>query len=66
MGHIYSQSAEGLQRIFDQIDELERTEMETTVYTNYQQLGGYFVLPGFLLLLLQSLLAATVYRVVPS
>lgn len=61
-----AQSAESLERIFAQIDELERTEMETTVYTNYEQLGVFFLLPAFFLWLLQSILAATVYRVAPA
>ncbi|HEX9641108.1 MAG TPA: VWA domain-containing protein [Candidatus Krumholzibacteria bacterium] len=61
-----AQSAEGLQQIFEQIDELERTEMETTIYTNYEQLGGFFLFPAFLLLLMHSILASTIYRVLPS
>ena len=60
-----AQSGEGLQRIFATIDELEKTEIETEVFTNYQALAAWWIVPGLLLLLLEALLAATVYRVIP-
>jgi len=60
-----AQSAEGLKRIFEQIDQLEKTEIETTIFTTYRQLGSYFALPALFLLLLQGVLAASTYRVLP-
>jgi len=60
-----ARSGEGLARVFELIDELETTRIETTIYTNYRQLSGIFLLPALLLLLLESLLAATLYRVLP-
>lgn len=60
-----AQSGEGLQRIFDTIDELEKSEIETEVFTNYQSLAAWWMIPGLLLLLLETVLAATVFRVLP-
>ena len=60
-----AQSGEGLQRIFDLIDELETSEIETEVFTNYQSLAVWWILPALLLLALEALLAATTHRVLP-
>ena len=60
-----AESAESLQRIFDVIDELETTRLETTIYTNYSPLLAWFLLPAILLLVIELLLSATVYRVLP-
>lgn len=43
---------ESLQDIYDQIDELEKTEIEEVIYTDYQDLYPRFLLPGILLLVL--------------
>jgi Ca-activated chloride channel family protein len=60
-----ARSGEGLARIFELIDQLERTKVETTVYTDYHHLAGLFLLPAVFLLLLETLLAATWQRVLP-
>ena len=60
-----AQSGEGLERIFETIDQLERSEIETEVFTNYQSLAAWWIMPGLLLLLLEALLGATIYRVLP-
>ena len=43
---------EKLKDIYAQIDELERTEIEEVIYTDYQDLYPRFLLPGILLLVL--------------
>jgi Ca-activated chloride channel family protein len=58
-------SSESLERIFAVIDELERTELETTIFTNYRQLATWFLLPALLLLILDTWLSATIHRVLP-
>lgn len=60
-----AQTGEGLARIFETIDALEKTEIETEVFTNYQSRVVWWIVPGLLLLMLESLLAATLYRVLP-
>ena len=60
-----ARSGEGLQEIFPFIDELERTEIETIVYTNYSSLAHWWILAGLILLLLETVLAASALRVLP-
>ena len=60
-----AQSGEGLTEIFRLIDEMERTEIETIVYTNYSSLAHWWILAGLLLLLLEAVLSASVLRVLP-
>jgi Ca-activated chloride channel family protein len=43
---------EQLEEIYDQINELEKTEIEEVIYTDYQDLYPRFLLPGILLLVL--------------
>lgn len=43
---------EKLEEIYAQIDELEKTEIEEVIYTDYQDLYPRFLLPGILLLVL--------------
>ncbi len=54
-----------LQRVYKQIDKLERTKKEVTKYAEYDELFGYFCLPALLLLLLEIGLANTVFRKIP-
>lgn len=60
-----AQSSGALERIFEMIDQLEKSKVETTVYTEYRQLAGLFLLPALVLLVIESLLSATVLRVLP-
>ena len=60
-----ARSGEGLARIFEIIDELETTELETTIFTNYRQMMMFFLIPALLLLLLEKILSATFYRITP-
>lgn len=43
---------EKLQEIYTQIDELEKTEIEEVIYTDYEDLYPRFLLPGIFLLIL--------------
>ncbi len=60
-----AQSSDALARIFEMIDQLEKTKVETTIYTEYRQLAGFFLLPALLLLIADILLSATLLRVLP-
>ncbi len=56
---------EGLKEIYKTIDRLEKTKIETKEYANYTELAGFFLLPGFILLLLEIALANTLLRKIP-
>ena len=60
-----AKNSEQLEEIYDYIDELEKTEIETTVFKRYEEQFGRFVLLGLGLLLLEVLLRFTVLRTVP-
>ena len=55
----------GLKRIYQQIDELEKTKVEVKEYTRFDELFPYFVFPGLVLLLLEVYLRNTVFRTIP-
>jgi Ca-activated chloride channel family protein len=57
--------ADALKRIFEEIDELERTEIETYVYYRHEDLGRWALLPAGLLLGLEWLLGLTLLRRIP-
>lgn len=54
-----------LQSIYEYIDELEKTEIETTVFRRYQEEFGRFLLWGLIFLGLEIGLRYTVLRAIP-
>lgn len=56
---------ETLKRIYDDIDRLEKSNIEHLGYREYGELFYYFLIPGLLLLALEILLANTVFLKVP-
>lgn len=51
--------------IYKRIDELEKTEVKTKEYTRYNELFMWFLLPGLLLVLIETVLANTRLRKIP-
>jgi Ca-activated chloride channel family protein len=58
-------NADALRKIYDEIDKLEKTEVEVKKYVNVKELFHWLVLPGMGLLLLEILLGHTVWRRLP-
>jgi Ca-activated chloride channel family protein len=58
-------SADTLRKIYDEIDKLERTEVETKKYVQVKELFPWAVVPGLALLLGEILLGHTVWRKLP-
>jgi Ca-activated chloride channel homolog len=58
-------SADTLRGIYDDIDKLERTEVETRKYVRVKELFPWAVVPGLALLLAELLLGHTVWRKLP-
>ena len=54
-----------LQEIYDKIDEMEKTEVEVERYFNYDELFPYLVIAVLALLLLELILANTVWLKLP-
>ena len=56
---------ESLEKIYTEIDKLERTEVKVKEYTEYNELFIWFLIPGLLILLAELLLAQTRLRKIP-
>ncbi len=56
---------EALREIYTQIGELEKTEIETRIYTDYEERYIRFLFPGLILVLLEILLSTTLLRRFP-
>ncbi len=56
---------ERLQRVYDEIDRLEKTEVEVTVYKRYEELYYWPLIAGFILLTLVFVLRTTLLRSLP-
>lgn len=54
-----------LKDIYEEIDKLEKTEIKSNVYTEYNEVFHYFVLPGLIFLLAEIVLANTRFRKIP-
>ncbi|MFB6247201.1 MAG: VWA domain-containing protein [Salinibacter sp.] len=65
-GRYFSASSkEALQRIYDEIDAMEATEVDERVYTDREEWYAWFLGPAFALVCLEVLLATTVFRRFP-
>lgn len=54
--------SKSLQAIYDEIDSLEKTKVDELIYTDYQELYEYFLLPALALLAFSMLLSKTLFR----
>ncbi|MDX9701645.1 MAG: VWA domain-containing protein [Candidatus Auribacterota bacterium] len=54
-----------LEKIYEQIDKLEKTETKSNIYMEYNEAFAYFVLPALGFLLLEIVLANTRFRKIP-
>jgi Ca-activated chloride channel family protein len=55
----------GLEQIYGQINQLEKSDVEVQVFTRYRELSGWLLLPALGLLLLEALLRGTLFRTLP-
>ena len=56
---------EDLRQIYDEINKLEKSEIEVRQFTRYRELAGWFLAPVPLLLLLELLAGITFFRTLP-
>ena len=54
-----------LRAVYDEIDRLEKTEVEVKKYQRYREMFVWFALPGLVILLLEIILSHTVWRKLP-
>ncbi|MDB6015568.1 MAG: von Willebrand factor type [Pedosphaera sp.] len=58
-------STDTLQKIYADIDRLEKTDAEVKKFTYYQELYSWAIVPGMFLLLLETILSHTIWRKLP-
>jgi Ca-activated chloride channel homolog len=58
-------NSEKFQKIYAEIDKLEKTEAVINKYTEYRQLFAWFIAGGLALLLIEIILAQTIFRRLP-
>ena len=58
-------STDTLQKIYDEIDRLEKSEVEVKKYVNVKELFPWVLVPGIFLLLLGVVFDQTVWRRLP-
>ena len=56
---------EGLRSVYEEINALEKSEIEVAVYTQHQELAGWLLIPGAALLFLEILILGTILRSSP-
>ena len=54
-----------LAQVYDEINRLEKSDIEIQTYNRYQELAGWLLLPAILLLLAEILVRKTVLRQIP-
>lgn len=60
-----AEDGEGLQEIYDTINELERSQVEVRTFTRYRELAVWFIVPATLILAFEILLRRTILRTIP-
>ncbi|MCP4686300.1 MAG: VWA domain-containing protein [bacterium] len=60
-----ARSGEELEEIYSEIDELEKTEIKVSAHIQYTEMFHFFVYAGLLLLVLELILAHSVFRKLP-
>jgi Ca-activated chloride channel family protein len=55
----------GLRQVYDEIDSLERSEIDVQIFTRYTELAGWLLVPGLILLVLELMLRNTALRRIP-
>lgn len=60
-----AENTAGMRKIYAEIDQLEKTEVEVKKYQRYRELYPWFALSGLVILLLEIILSNTVWRKLP-
>ncbi|MCB0175706.1 MAG: VWA domain-containing protein [Anaerolineae bacterium] len=60
-----AEDTNGLKQIYDEINSLEKSQVEIQNYTRYQELAGVVLAPALLLLLGEMALRQTIFRKIP-
>jgi Ca-activated chloride channel family protein len=60
-----AQDTAGLQQIYEEIDRLEKSDVEVQVLTRYSELAAWLLLPALGFVVLEMILRQTIFRALP-
>ncbi len=60
-----AEDSEGLKQVYEEINSLEKSQIEVSQYIKYQELAGWFLGPAILLMLLEVIGRNTIFRRIP-
>ena len=60
-----AEDTDGLRAIYNEINELEQSQVEVQVFNQHQELMIWLLLPALMILLLEAMLRNTLFRRVP-
>ena len=60
-----AENTQGLQQIYDRINQLEKSQVEITNFAQHVELMGWLIVPALALLIGEQLLAQTMFRRIP-
>ncbi|RLC02990.1 MAG: magnesium chelatase, partial [Deltaproteobacteria bacterium] len=60
-----AENTQGLQKIYETIDRLEKTEVKVETFAEYSELYSYFLIPAFVMLCLWVVLSNTRFLKMP-
>lgn len=60
-----AEDTSGLEAVYDEINELEKSQVEVQVFNQYQELAGFLLVPAVLIFLAELFLRNTIFRKVP-
>ena len=60
-----AEDTRGLMQIYDEINRMEKSQVEVQRYTNYRELAGWVLAPALVLFLREIALRSTLFRVLP-
>jgi Ca-activated chloride channel family protein len=60
-----AEDTQGLRAIYDEINSLEKSQVEVQVFNQYHELAGWLLIPVMLLLLSEIVLRQTLFRTIP-
>lgn len=63
--YFWAHSSEELATIYEEIDQLEKSEIKVKEYRNFEELFPYFLIPGLILLLVELVLKNTIAVKIP-
>jgi Ca-activated chloride channel family protein len=63
--YFHASDSEGLAQVYDEIDKLEKSQLEETKYSEYMELYRWFAVPGLAVILLVGVFFETRFRSLP-